>query len=251
MSVILLTNDDGFFAPGIQALEEALAPLGELWMVAPNRERSACSRAVTLNKPLRVQEVGKRRMAVDGTPTDCVLLAFRSLLPRPPTIVVSGINAGFNVGEDLDYSGTVAAAAEGALQGAGLSIAISNSADSDEDYFKHTANFARDLISVLLEMNVPKKCYINVNCPNASTKTFRLTRQGNHLERGKVVMANDPRGKRYYWIGNRPEEDEPPGDTDRGAIREGLISVSMLTLNRSWPGSQQEFRFSIDGYEEG
>ncbi|HSA24281.1 MAG TPA: 5'/3'-nucleotidase SurE, partial [Myxococcota bacterium] len=131
MRRILLTNDDGIHAPGLECLAQAFAGLGEVWVVAPHVERSACGRAVTLNRPLRVQEHGPHRLAVEGTPADCVLLACRHFLGGPPDVVVSGVNQGYNIGEDLDYSGTVAAAAEAALQGVRLALAVSVRFDAD------------------------------------------------------------------------------------------------------------------------
>jgi 5'-nucleotidase len=234
MPMILLTNDDGIHAPGLRALESGLAALGaDIWVVAPHVERSACGRSVTLDRPLRVERLGERRLAVDGTPSDCVLLAFRKLLSPQPDVVVSGINRGFNVGEDVDYSGTVGAASEAALQGARVSLAVSVKAKSFEQVVESAAEFTRELVQALLDQPPPPGCFINANLPPDHQKRFRWTRQGNPLPAGNVEVGTDPRGKEYYWIAERPDEDDPPPDTDRGAVSEGCISLSLLTLDRN------------------
>jgi 5'-nucleotidase len=207
--LILLTNDDGIHAPGIRALEKGLDGLGEIWTVAPHVERSACGRAVSLRRPLRVHEMGERRLAVDGTPADCVLLAYRKLLPRPADVVVSGINHGHNIGEDLDYSGTVGAAAEAALHGAPTALAISVSATSNSDTFAHAAAVCRSLLKELLPHPLPPHCYLNINLPDQASRRIRWTRPGNPLGLGDVTERIDPRGTRYFWIGNRPDESSP------------------------------------------
>ncbi|HUU00715.1 MAG TPA: 5'/3'-nucleotidase SurE [Myxococcota bacterium] len=250
MPAILLTNDDGIQAPGLAALEKDFKDLGDLWVVAPDGERSACSRAVTLNRPLRANQLGRRRFAVDGTPADCVLLAFRSLMPEPPAVVISGINNGFNVGEDLDYSGTVGGAAEAALQGARIALAVSVAAQGGSALLKDAAGFTRLLVEELKDSQIPADCYLNINFPATPTRRVRWTRQGNHLEKGAVVVADDPRGKRYYWIAERPDEIDPPEDTDRGALRRGCISLSLLTLDRNWHGNWDPPRLWDDGYTE-
>lgn len=234
MPVLLLSNDDGISAPGIGHLEQALAGLGEIWVVAPDVERSATGRAVSLHRPLRVCERSPRHLAVDGTPADCILLATRSLLPALPDLVVSGVNNGYNIGEDLDYSGTVGAAAEGALQGARSSMAVSASADSDDEALMRAAALSRALAEILLLHPLPRASYLNINMPPAPTSRLRWTRPGSYLGPGDVERRVDPRGREYYWIGNRPEEAEPPPDTDRGALAAGCISASLLTLERSY-----------------
>jgi 5'-nucleotidase len=250
MTTILLTNDDGIGSTGLHALEKAFAPIGEVWVVAPHIERSAAGRAVTLHRPLRVIEAGEQRFAVDGTPSDCVLLAFRSLLPTPPQVVVSGINQGYNVGEDLDYSGTVGAAAEGALQGARVALAVSTDRHRNGELLAFAASFAKHVAVRLLENPVPAGCYVNINLPAEPTSRFRWTRQGNWLQRGEVKVAKDPRGKTYYWIAERPDEDRPPADTDRGAIKAGIVSLSLLTLNRSHTGAWQPPGLAGEGFVE-
>jgi 5'-nucleotidase len=251
MPVILLTNDDGIHAPGLQALETALSALGaDIGVVAPHVERSACGRSVTLDRPLRVEQLGERRLAVDGTPSDCVLLAFRKLLSPQPDVVVSGINCGFNVGEDVDYSGTVGAASEAALQGAKVSLAVSVKAKSFERTVESAGEFTLGLVQALLDQPPPKGCFVNVNLPPDHQKRYRWTRQGNPLPAGHVEVGTDPRGKEYYWIAERPDEDNPPPDTDRGAVREGCISLSLLTLDRNAQQAWTRPLLQNNGYRE-
>jgi 5'-nucleotidase len=251
MPMILLTNDDGIHAPGLQALENAFSGLGaDIWVVAPHVERSACGRSVTLDRPLRVEQLGERRMAVDGTPADCVLLAFRKLLSARPDAVISGINHGYNVGEDVDYSGTVGAAAEACLQGALVSAAVSVEARNFPRILDGAAEFTRHLIQTLLEHPPPPGCFVNVNLPPDHNKRFRWTRQGNPLPAGYVQMGTDPRDTEYYWIAERPDEDHPPPDTDRGAVRDGCISLSLLTLDRNFHGSWPRPSVARSGFRE-
>jgi 5'-nucleotidase len=248
---ILLTNDDGILAPGLRAMEEHFSSWGECWVVAPQVSVSACGRAVSLHRPLRVNEHGPRRLAVDGTPSDCVLLAFRSLLPSHPDVVVSGINSGINVGEDLDYSGTVAGAAEGALQGAGLSLAVSADEKLPAGELDWVATSARALAEALWPGSRPKNTFLNVNFPAGRTQRIRWTRQGNFLGTGTVEAGLDPRGRRYYWIGDRPREEHSPADTDRGALADGCISISILTLDRSVQGGPCASVPTLPGFQEG
>lgn len=236
MSEILLSNDDGIDSPGLAALQQAMEGLGRVWVVAPDGERSACSRSITLDRPLRVKQHAKRRFAVNGTPADCVLLACRTLLPRTPELVVAGVNLGYNIGEDLDYSGTVGAAAEGAQQGARLAVAVSTIYTADRELLRQAADFAAKLIARLPLLAIPGRTYLNINVPPHNNGQARWTRQGNPLPHGSVVIGSDPRGKKYYWIAERPDEKEPPSDTDRGALARGYISVSLLTLVRDFSG---------------
>ena len=249
MPLILLTNDDGFGAPGLQRLADGLSDLGEVWVIAPDVERSACGRAVTLHRPLRAMEHAHQRLSVDGTPTDCVLLAFRSLLQAKPDLVISGINNGYNIGEDMDYSGTVAAAAEASLQGAKAAVAISAKSGSGPEVLDGAVDFARHLAGQLLASGLPDQTYLNVNLPPEPTRRVRWTRQGNRLPPGKVQIGEDPRGRRYYWVGERPDEVDPPADTDRGAVQDGCISASLLTLERTHRGSWTRPDLGRVGYQ--
>jgi 5'-nucleotidase len=236
MTLILLTNDDGIGSPGLTALENAFARLGEVWVVAPNSGVSACGRAVSLNRPLRITEHGNRRFSVDGTPTDCVLLACRHLMPSVPDVVVSGINDGFNIGEDLDYSGTVAGALEGALQGSQCSIAASIEYGASADAIVWAAR-TTSAIADAMRRTMPPRVALNLNFPAEPTPRLRFTRQGDFLGTGTVEERTDPRGKTYYWIGHRPHQKNPPADSDRGALAEGRISATLVSLDRTFHGA--------------
>jgi len=174
---------------------------------------------------------------VDGTPADCVLLAFRGLLRHQPQVVLSGINLGYNVGEDIDYSGTVGAAAEGAQQGARLNMAVSTGSEASPEQLARAAEAVVPLTEKLLAHGLPERSYVNVNVPTGVADIeFRWARQGNPLGAGTVMLGTDPRGKKYYWIAERPEEPDPPDDTDRGVLMHGLAPVTLLTLCRDWHG---------------
>ena len=194
---ILCSNDDGIDAPGLAALESALAKLGEVWTVAPNRERSAQSHALTIHEPLRAEPRGERRFAVSGTPADCVYLALRELV-REPSIVVSGINAGSNLGSDVYYSGTVAAAREACLQNT-PSIAISLHGTT---HWATAARVAERVVTQILENPLPPLVFLNVNVPDlAKIEGIRAAPLGRRLWAHAVDRREDPRGKPYYWIG--------------------------------------------------
>ncbi len=250
MPVILLTNDDGIHAEGILELEKEICGLGEIWIVAPKSEKSACGRSVTLHRPLRVEELAPRRFAVAGSPADCVLLAFRTLMPTPPELVIAGINRGLNVGEDIDYSGTVGAASEAALQGSRLSMAVSLERSGFQSGLSRAAAFVRIFVERMLETSLPSRTLLNVNIPANPNSKIRYTRQGNPLERGHVVAGIDPRGNMYYWIAERPPENNPPEYTDRGALKAGCISISLLTLDRNHHGVWNPPNLDRDGFFE-
>src|SRR5713226_10386273 len=197
MSVVVLTNDDGVHAPGLAALERALAELGEVYVLAPEREQSACGHALTLHRPLRPHQLGERRFAVNGTPSDCVNLAVLGFLPAPPVLVVSGINHGANLGDDVTYSGTVSAAMEGTLLGV-PSIAVSlERADAG---FAEAGRIARLAAARVLVEGLPPRTLLNVNVPAAPPRGIRLTQLGHRVYKEKVVEQTDPRGRTFYWI---------------------------------------------------
>jgi len=227
--LFLVTNDDGIHSPGIEALAAALADLGEVWVFAPDREQSAVGHGISIHRPLRATEVRDRWYAIDGTPTDCVLLAVREMLPRPPTLVLSGINTGPNLGDDVTYSGTVAGAYEGMLLGF-PSIALSNAEYSPTDYT--TAGRCSTVIARhVLEHGLPTDTVLNVNIPNVPYSELagvRFTRQGLREFDDEIVVREDPRGVKYYWIGGyRPNSVVHPG-TDVEAIEHRFVSVTPL-----------------------
>jgi len=227
--VILVTNDDGVHAVGLGALADALAPLGEVYVVAPDREQSAVGHALTLHRPLRVDRLGERRFAVNGTPSDCVNLGVLGLLPEPPVLVVSGINHGSNLGDDVTYSGTVSAAMEGTLLGI-PSVAVSQ-VEGESGAFEGAARIAGLVAARVLVEGLPAKTLLNVNVPNGEIRGIRVTRLGHRVYREKVVQEMDPRGRPYYWIGTGPPEWREDGDSDIAAIHAGLASVTPVHLD--------------------
>lgn len=233
MVVILVSNDDGIQAAGVRALEEALAPMGEVWVVAPDRQQSAASHSLSLHRPLRVEEVGARRLAVDGTPTDCVNLAINGILPERPGLVVSGVNHGANLGDDITYSGTVSAAMEGTLLGV-PSIAVSLVTSGEGADFQPAADFAAKLAKVVLKRGMPRDTLLSVNVPHAPAAELRgyvITRQGKRRYADAIVEKMDPRGKKYYWIGGAEAGFVPEEGTDFAAVHSGYISVTPLHLD--------------------
>ena len=227
--VILVTNDDGVHALGLGALADALAPLGEVYVVAPDREQSAVGHALTLHRPLRVDRLGERRFAVNGTPSDCVNLGVLGLLPEPPVLVVSGINHGSNLGDDVTYSGTVSAAMEGTLLGI-PSVAVSQ-VEGESSPFDGAARIAALVAARVLVEGLPAKTLLNVNVPSGEIRGIRVTRLGHRVYREKIVQEMDPRGRPYYWIGAGPPEWREDEDSDLAAVHAGLASVTPLHLD--------------------
>ncbi|MBI4636274.1 MAG: 5'/3'-nucleotidase SurE [Candidatus Rokubacteria bacterium] len=227
MPVLLLTNDDGVHATGLRALADALDELGEVYVVAPEREQSASSHALTLHRPLRVARVRERWFAVNGTPSDCVNLGVLGFLPARPVLVASGVNHGSNLGDDVTYSGTVAAAMEGTLLGVpSIAVSLVDGGDVAE-----AARIARLIATRVLVAGLPRKTLLNVNVPAAPPRGIRLTRLGHRMYTGKVVEQLDPRGRAYYWIaGGEPEWGALEG-TDMGAVHEGYAAVTPLHLD--------------------
>ncbi len=233
--VILVTNDDGIHARGLQVLSEALEPLGEVYTVAPDREQSAVGHALTLHRPLRVDKVGERRFAVNGTPSDCVNLGVLGLLPEAPVLVASGINHGSNLGDDVTYSGTVSAAMEGTLLGV-PSMAVSQ-VDPDAEGFDGAVRVVQLVAARLLVEGLPAKTLLNVNVPRGSVSGIRMTRLGHRVYREKVIREVDPRGRPYYWIGAGPPEWEEDEASDIAAVHDGLASVTPLHLDLTHYGA--------------
>ena len=230
---ILLSNDDGIGAPGLKALAEALAALGEVTVVAPDRERSAAGHSLTLNRPLRASRLDRNWYSVDGTPSDCVALALMGLLPRRPDLVVAGINDGANLGDDVTYSGTVAAAAEGTLGGC-PAFAVSLAADGDKRHLDTAAHYAALVAGEVGARGLPAGTLLNVNVPNrplGHLKGVAITRQGRRTYSETIVEKVDPRGKTYYWIGGGPPRWEGGEGTDYEAVEAGAVSITPLHLD--------------------
>jgi 5'/3'-nucleotidase len=231
--MILVSNDDGIHSEGLRALGDALASLDDVVVVAPDRERSAASHSLTLHRPLRVEEIRPGWHAVDGTPTDCVLLAVHGILREPPRLLVSGINRGANLGDDVHYSGTVSAAKEGTLLGI-PSIALSLAARADFR-FEASARFAKRLAAFTLEHGLPSDTLLNVNVPPGddagASSQFRLTRLGRRRYSDVITEKVDPRGRKYYWIGGAEIAATAESGTDLDAVGAGMISVTPVRLD--------------------
>jgi 5'-nucleotidase len=234
---ILVANDDGINAPGLQVLEEVARSFSDdVWVVAPETEQSATSHSLTMQRPLRLRELGPKRFAVEGTPTDCVLLAVHEILAdRRPQLLLSGVNRGGNMGEDVTYSGTVAAAMEGTLLDV-PSIAFSLALrDGEEPHWETARRFAGDVVRRLADMAWPEATLMNVNIPNllpGAVTGIRAAAQGRRKLSNNLVRGTDPRGRAYYWIGGA-HQDEPslPG-TDIHVVRqENAVAVTPVHLD--------------------
>lgn len=229
---ILLTNDDGYLAQGLNVLAKALAEHAEISVVAPDRNRSAASNSLTLEMPLRISAAENGFIKVEGTPTDCVHLAITGLLDNEPDMVFAGINHGANLGDDVLYSGTVAAATEGRFLGF-PAIAISL-AGHNAQHFDTAAHVAATLLQRIMQTPLPKDTLLNVNVPDLplhALKGFQATRLGQRHKAEPVIKAQDPRGQNIYWVGPPgPEQDAGPG-TDFFALKEGYVSVTPLQLD--------------------
>lgn len=230
--LILVTNDDGIHAPGLAILAQALQAMGQIVVVAPDQDNSAASHSLTMKRPLRVKDLGQERYSVDGTPTDCVTLAMGKILPRKPQLVVSGINPGPNLGDDVSYSGTVSAAVEGTMLGA-PSLAVSL-AGEEPFCFETAAAFALQLARTILDKGLPKDTLLNVNVPNRKAEAIqgvRFTRQGRRVYDGAIKETFDPWGRQHYWIGGGIPLWDEGEDTDAQAILAGYVSITPLHLD--------------------
>jgi len=226
---ILVANDDGIDAPGLKALAAAVAHLGRVIVAAPDRERSGAGHALTLGSPLRVRRRGDDRFEVDGTPTDCVHLGVFNLTGgRLPQLVLSGINRGANLGDDVTYSGTVAAALEGSLlRIPSVAFSVERDADGQADYAVAAALAARIAERVLAE-GLPPGVLLNVNVPQGTPRGIRVTRQGTRTYRAAAIERLDPSGRPYFWIAGADTTPSDEKDGDHAAIREGYVSITPL-----------------------
>jgi 5'-nucleotidase len=227
MPRILVTNDDGVHSEGIKALADALRAFGDVTVVAPIQEASAIGHALTLRRPLRIDAIGPDTFAVDGTPTDCVNLAITHVLREKPDLIVSGINKGWNLGDDVTYSGTVSGALEGALLEI-PSIAISTQRIKDECEFGPSAASAATIAQAVLERGLPKFTLLNINVPMGAIKGYRVTVQAKRNHVTVVSERMDPRHREYYWIEEGENEWEPHDRSDYQAVRDGYISITPL-----------------------
>lgn len=231
-ALILLTNDDGLDSDGLKSLKQELGSLAKLYVVAPYEERSGVSHGLTIHQPIRLLEVSRNCYALTGTPADCVIFAIRKLLPRAPDLVISGINNGANLGDDILYSGTVAAAREAALHRI-PALAISLVTRQSQPEFESAARFSRRLLENLFPQRIPPGTFLNVNIPEGEPREYRFTRQGTRLSMSSIEEKQDPRGRTYYWIGKGSSEWLIEADTDYQAIREQAVSVTPLQRDQT------------------
>lgn len=236
---ILLTNDDGINAPGLYVLEKIAAKLSDdIWIVAPSEEQSGAGHSLTLTRPVRVREHAPRRFSVTGTPTDSVTMALRKILPEPPDLILSGVNRGANLGDDVTYSGTVSAAMEGALAGIrsiALSQVYSKEGVGNAVSFDAAEQWGEKVLRPLLDTRFASRTLVNVNFPavtGGEVRGIRVVRQGFHdYGRGSVVEGVDPRGFPYFWFGLHGIEHTPGADSDLEAISAGYVSVTPLHVD--------------------
>ncbi len=248
---ILISNDDGYASEGIRSLAEALDPLGEVWVCAPESEQSAASHAISIYRPLRIREVRPRWFAVDGTPTDSAWIGINHILKdQRPALLVSGINHGPNLADDVTYSGTVAAAMEASLLGV-PAIAMSLAARGSFD-FRPAARFARSLVAAALDQTLPPHMLLNVNVPGGvEPDGYVVTRLGKHSYGSEIVEKTDPRGRHYYWIGgNEYQHEDIPGSDCNTVLRERRVSVTPLHLDLTHHKMRGEVaRWSLEGFD--
>jgi len=230
--MILVTNDDGIAAEGLRALADAMRALDEVTIIAPDREQSATSHSLTLHRPLRIRRTGPDVLSVDGTPTDCVLLGVHSFLKEKPRLIVSGINHGPNMGNDVLYSGTVSAASEGAFLGI-PSVAFSLATWEPTD-FAPAGRIAGALVRMLLQRELPAGLCLNVNVPplpDGEIRGVRVARLGRRVFHDVIVEKTDPRGKSYYWIGGENPTWDPDEASDFHAVSHGYVAVTPLSFD--------------------
>jgi 5'-nucleotidase len=232
MPNILITNDDGIHAPGLRTLVDAFKDCAIVTVVAPSQERSAAAQSLTLRQPIYCDQVGEREYAVEGTPADAMILAFHTLLQEKPDLVISGINRGANMGENVYYSGTVGAAREAAINRV-PAIAVSQSYRKKEVDFGPAAEFTRKLAPVILKEGLPPGVFLNVNFPQPWGGKVRFTRQSSKITRNLLQPGTDPRGRRYYWLHEQSRVEGIDPDTDIAALREGAVSITPLVLDHT------------------
>ena len=231
-AIILVTNDDGVHSHGIIALFKAMKELGDVYIVAPDRERSAVGHALTLHRPLKAEEIREHVYAVNGMPTDCVAIGVNKILPEKPSLIVSGINKGGNVGDDITYSGTVSAAIEGTIMGI-PSFAVSI-VGGKNFHFDTAAYYSLEVARYILEKSLPYDTLLNVNLPNVKKEDIagiKFTRQGKRIYDNAIQEILDPRGEKHFWIGGGTPYWENGEDTDIHAVQQGYVSITPIHLD--------------------
>lgn len=230
MPRFLITNDDGIHSPGLEALVHALSNLAECMVIAPDRDNSAVSHSLTMNRPLRVTKLRDGFYTIDGTPTDCVAIGLKKIIKQKPDLLVSGINPGPNLGDDISYSGTVSAAVEGTMYGI-PSLAVSLAGEAPYD-FTTAADIAAKLAKLILKLGLPQNTLLNANVPAGdSIRGMKVTRQGRRLWENAIQETKDPWGRKHYWIGGGTPYTDPGEDTDGYAVSKGYISITPIHLD--------------------
>jgi len=243
--LVLCSNDDGIEAPHLNALAALIEDFADVLVVAPERQRSAASHAITLHKPLRLTEVRPRRFALSGTPVDCVYLGILKLCDRLPAVVVSGINDGYNLGSDVFYSGTVAAAVEGALRGAaGIACSLAPRAEDPD----HAVRFAAAVVRAAVAEPIPPGTVLNVNMPKAPSDRYQWTVLGRRLYADDVAERRDPRGRPYYWVGGGPAGHDQVEGTDCVAVARGWNSITPMHLDLTDRGRVDQPPWTLEGF---
>ncbi len=230
MTHILLTNDDGYQAPGLRALAEILQDFATVSIVAPSTEQSGAAQSLTLRRPIVCEQISDRHWAIDGTPADCVIVALHKLLPERPDMVISGINAGANLGENIYYSGTVGAARESALHHI-PSLAMSLCSKAKGAKFEASARIAKSTAELILRHGLPDQVLLSVNVPAKWTGGVRLTRQSKKITRNQLTEGKDPRGRSYFWLFEQKIDKDVDPASDYAAIFAGHVSVTPLHLD--------------------
>jgi 5'-nucleotidase len=230
MPHILLTNDDGYQAPGLRALAAAFADFATVSVVAPSQEQSGAAQSLTLRRPIVVQQIAEHEWAVEGTPADCVIVALHKLLPEKPDLVISGINHGANLGENVYYSGTVGAAREAALHHI-PAVAMSLCSKGATVKFESAARVARSTADLILKEGLPDQVLLNVNVPAPWSGEVKFTRQSKKITRNQLSEGRDPRGRSYFWLFEQRIDKDVAPDTDYAAIFSGAVSITPLHLD--------------------
>jgi len=236
---ILITNDDGINSEGLKVLSHAIGELGEVFVVAPDRQRSAVGLSVTLERPLRVESIGERKFSVDGMPVDCVMLAIHRLMESTPDLIISGINEGQNIGYDIYHSGTVGAALAGTMFGIpsmAVSIADNRFSGTDKDIIRYdtAASIALKLAKNIFQRKLPTGTLLNINVPNlplSEIEGIEVTRHCNSTYDIEILHRLDPRGKKYYWLGGEFQGNSDRSETDLDALQHNRASVTPLRLD--------------------
>ena len=232
MPHIVITNDDGIQAPGLRALVEALQPEATITVIAPSRERSAAAQSLTLRQPIFCDQIAERQYSIEGTPADAMILAFHTLLKEKPDLVISGINRGGNLGENIYYSGTVGAAMEATINHV-PAVAISVAYRGKEFDFGPAAQFARVLAPMIMKEGLPAGVLLNVNVPQDWKGEVRFTRQSSKITRNVLKPGQDPRGRKYFWLHEQQATRDIEAGTDHAAIRDSAISITPLKLDHT------------------